>query len=122
MPDIRYTIQLQANKESFSQQFAANGRTTDMTTAGFLAVTLSLGTATSAISTSNITTLGMCFARSLGTSQSNTVSLGRVSGTSLFDVVRLKGGDCALLRLAPGNYAARASVAGEKLLLNILED
>ena len=122
MPDIRYMIQLQAEKGNFSQSFVVNNRTTDMATAGMLSVTLSLGTTTTEISTATMGSLGICFARSLGTSTAQTVSFGRISGTTLFDAVRLKGGDAAMLRLAPGNYAAKASAAGEKLLLNILED
>lgn len=122
MADVRYTIQVQADKAPFSQAFNANGRTTDMATAGMLSVTLALGTTTQVIGTSTMGALGMCFARSLSTTITHTVSFGRLSGTTLFEVVRLKGGDAALLRLAPGNYAAKASAEGQRLLVNILED
>ena len=122
MADVRYTIQVQADKSPFRQQFAASGVTADMATSGMLSVTLALGTATSAVSTANITKLGLCFARSLATSTAHEVSFGRVSGTTLFEVLRLKGGEAALLRLAPGDYAAKGSTANLRLLLNVLED
>jgi hypothetical protein len=40
----------------------------------------------------------------------------------MFEVVQLKPGEAAWLRLAPGNYAARAAAATTPLMLQILED
>jgi len=122
MPDLNYTINGQVTKGALSQSFAASGVTADMATAGVLSVTLNLGTATQAISTATLGTLGLCYARSLTTSSTHTVSFGRLSGTTLFETVQLKAGDAAILRLAPGNYAAKAAVANSRLLLQILED
>lgn len=122
MPDINFTINGQVSKGSFSQSFAASGVTADMATAGVAAVTLELGTATSSVSTANLGAVGLCFARSLATETTHTVSFGRLSGTSLYETVRLKAGEAALMRLAPGNYAAKAAVAGSRLVLTIYED
>jgi len=122
MPDINFTINGQVNKGSFSQSFAASGVTADMATAGVAAVTLELGTATSSVSTVNLGAVGLCFARSLATETTHTVSFGRVSGTSLYETVRLKAGEAALMRLAPGDYAAKAAVEGSRLVLTIYED
>ena len=111
MPDISYNIQVSLTRENVSQVFAATGVTTDMSTTGILSATLDL------------TTLGLCFARSLVTStaQTATVSFGRLDGTTLHEVVRLRPGDAALFRLAPGNYAAKAATTG-RIMLQVIED
>jgi len=122
MPDISYSVNLNVNSGALSQNLNASNITSDFATTGILAVTLNLGTATQAISTATVEKLGLCFARSLTTSATHTVSFGRLSGTTLFETVQLKAGDAAILRLAPGNYAAKAAVANSRLLLQILED
>lgn len=122
MADVNYTINAQVQKGALSQSFAASGVTADIATAGMLAVTLNLGTSTTQITTTSLGALGLCFARSLATTETHTVSFGRLDGTNLFETVRLKAGEAAILRLASGNYAARAAVAGSRLLINVLED
>jgi len=122
MPDINFTINGQVNKGSLVQSFAASGVTSDMATAGVASVTLELGTATSSVSTANLGAVGLCFARSLATETTHTVSFGRVSSGTLYETVRLKAGEAALMRLAPGNYAAKSAVAGSRLVLTIYED
>lgn len=105
-----------------SQSLVATGVTADIATAGVLSVTLNLGTATTQISTASAQSLGLCFARSLASVTTHTVSFGRLVGTNLYETVRLKAGEAALLRLAPGDYAAQAAVAGSRLVLTIVED
>lgn len=122
MSDINYSINGQVSKGSLLQSFAASAITASMATAGVLAVTLELGTSTSQISTANLGALGLCFARSLATETTHTVSFGRLDGTNLYDAVRLKAGEAALLRLAAGDYAANAAVEGSRLVMTILED
>lgn len=122
MADVNYTINAQVQKGALSQSFAASGVTADIATAGMLAVTLNLGTSTTQITTTSLGALGLCFARSLATTETHTVSFGRLDGTNLFETVRLKAGEAAILRLASGNYAARAAVTGSRLLINVLED
>jgi hypothetical protein len=124
MPDVNYTINLNVNKGSLQQNINASNITTDLATAGILAVTLDLGTSVQAITTSTLSSVGLCLARSLSgdTTGTSTVSFGRLSGTTLFATVRLKPGDAGLFRLAPGNYGAVASNAGQRLLLQVLED
>ena len=122
MPDISYSVSVNVNAGSLSSNLIASNVTSDFATTGFLALTLSVGTATQAISTASASILGLCFARSLNTVSTHTVSFGRLDGTTLHETVRLKGGDAALLRLAPGNYAARSAAAGGRLLLQILEE
>lgn len=122
MPDINYTINAQVQKGALSQQFAASGITADIATAGMLAVTLNLGTAVTQISTATMGSLGLCFARSLATETTHTVSFGRFDGTNLHETVRLRAGEAAILRLASGDYAAKAAVGGSRLVLTVLED
>ena len=122
MPDINYTINAQVQKGSLSQQFAASGITADIATAGMLAVTLNLGTAVTQISTATMGSLGLCFSRSLATETTHTVSFGRFDGTNLHETVSLRAGEAAILRLAAGNYAAKAAVGGSRLVLTVLED
>lgn len=121
MTDINYSINAQVSIGSLSQSFSASGVTADVSTAGILAVTLNLGTSVTQISTANMNTLGMCFARSLATTTTHTVSFGRFDGTTLHETVQLRAGEAALLRLAAGDYAAKAAVSGSRLVLNIVE-
>ena len=122
MPDVNYSINAQVQKGSLSQQFAASGVTADIATAGLLAVTLNLGTAVTQISTATLGSLGLCFARSLATTTTHTVSFGRFDGTALHETVQLRAGEAAIFRLAAGNYAAKAAVGGSRLVLTVLED
>ena len=122
MADISYSVNLNVNAGALNQNLNASNITSDFATTGFLAVTLDVGTATQAINTSAASTLGLCFARSLTTTETHTVSFGRLDGSTLHNTVRLKGSDAALLRLAPGDYAAQSVAEGGRLLLQILEE
>jgi hypothetical protein len=122
MADLSYTISGQLNKGALQNTFSASGVTADLATAGLLAVTLELGTTTTQITTTTLGALGLCFARSLATETTHTVSIGRLDGTTLHDAVRLKAGEAAVLRLAPGDYAAKAAVEDTRAVLTIFED
>lgn len=124
MSDLTYTINANVNKGVFIQNYIAAGKTTEMATAGVLAVTLRCGTATQAISTASAGALGYCFARNLSEDTSGTavVTFGKISGTNYYDAVRLKPGDAAFLRLASGDYAAQGVAGDPTLLVEILED
>lgn len=122
MPDVNYTITGQVAKGALSQSFAASGVTANMATAGVLSVTLNLGTNVTQISTATLGSVGLAFARSLSTTSTHTVSFGRYSGGSLYETVRLKAGEAAVLRLATGDYAAKSAVEGTRLVLTVYED
>lgn len=122
MADVNYTITGQVSKGALSQSFAASGITADIATAGVLSVTLNLNTNVTTISTASIGAVGLAFARSLATTTTHEVSFGRYSGGNLYETVRLKAGEAAVLRLAPGDYAAKAAVAGTRLVLTVYED
>lgn len=122
MPDINYSINGSVSKGSLSQTFAASGVTADIATSGMLAVTLNLGTNVTQITTATLGALGLCFARSLATTTTHTVSFGRLVSGTLHDAVRLKAGEAAVLRLAAGDYGAKAAVEGSRLVLTVYED
>jgi len=122
MPDLNYSITGQVQKGALSQSFAATGVTADIATAGVLSVTLALGTNATTISTASMGSLGLCFARSLATETTHTVSFGRYSGGTLYETARLKAGEAAVLRLAAGDYAAKSAVNGSRIVLTIFED
>lgn len=122
MPDISYSVSVNVNAGALSQSLIASNITSDFSTTGFLAVTLDVGTATQAVSTASAGSLGLCFARSLTTTDTHTVSFGRLDGTTLHETVRLRGNEAALLRLAPGNYGAKSAAEDGRLLLQILEE
>lgn len=121
MADISYNIQAQVSKGAFSQSFAASGVTADIATAGIMSVTLNLGTSVTQVSTATLGQVGLCLARSLATTTTHTISFGRYVGGTLHETVQLRAGEAALLRLAPGDYAAKAAVANTRLLLHIVE-
>lgn len=122
MPDINYSINLNVNAGALSQNLNAPSVTSDFATSGYLAVTLRVGTATQSFNTASAGTLGLAFVRSLNTVATHTISFGRLSGTTLFETVRLRGGDAALFRMAPGNYAAKADAENSRLVLHVLEE
>jgi hypothetical protein len=121
MADVSYTITGQVAKGALSQTFAASGVTADMTTTGMIALTLNLGTATQAISTASLSSVGLAFARSLATTGTHTVSFGRLDGTTLYEAVTLRAGEAAVMRLAAGDYGAKAVVANSRLVISIYE-
>ena len=122
MPDLSFSVSALVTKGSLSQSFNAANMTADIATAGMLAVTLNLDTNDTQLSTATMGALGLCYARNLATTTTHTVSFGRYSGGTLYETVRLRAGEAALLRLAPGEYAAKAAVSGSRLLINIIED
>lgn len=121
MADIVYSVNAQVSKGSLSQSFQASGVTADIATTGMLSVTLNLGTSVTQVSTASIGSVGMCFARSLATETTHTVSFGRFDGTNLHETISLRAGEAAVFRLAAGDYAAKAAVAGSRLLLTVIE-
>lgn len=122
MADVTYSINGQVQKGSLLQSFSASGVTANIATAGVLSVTLELSTTSSQITTTSLGSLGLCFARSLATTETHTVLFGRLESGTLHETVRLKANEAAVLRLAPGDYAAKSAVAGSRVVLTIYED
>lgn len=123
MADISYSVNASWNKGYLSGSFSASS-TSDMKTAAALQVSLQLSTATQQVTTITMNTLGLSVLRSLVTTTiaTHTVSFGRLVSNTLYESVRLRPGESAVLRLADGNYAAKAAVAGSGFTITILED
>lgn len=122
MADISYSVNVNANADGLVYNASAANITSDVSTAGIMAVTLSVGTATQAISTSVARNLGLCMARALHTNATHSVSFGRLDGTNFYGSARLLAQEAAVLRLEPGNYGAKANAEGARLSLVILEE
>jgi hypothetical protein len=123
MADVTYNISGTVNKGGLRDTFNASAITADIATAGVLSFTLALGTTTTQISTAALGAVGLAFVRNLATEATHSVSIGRLDGTTLHDALRLKAGEAAILRLAPGDYAAKAAVAGTtRAVITIYED
>lgn len=121
MADIAYNIQAQISKGALSQTLYASGITADIATAGIMSVTLNLGTAVTQLTTSTLNQVGLCFARSLATTTTHTVSFGRYVGGTLYETATLRAGEAAVLRLASGtNYEAKGT-SGSRLRVDITE-
>ena len=127
MADINYAISGQITKGALTQAFGGSGITATIASAGLLSMTLNLNTSVTTISTTpdacgaGLSALGLCFMRNLATASTHVVSFGRYQGTTLHSAVQLRGGEAAVLRLAPGNYAANAAVANSRAVITITE-
>lgn len=121
MADLTLSFQVSASKGSFAQSFVASGMTADMDFAGVMAVPATLGTSPVTITTTSLSSLGVAMVSNLATGSTQVVTFGRWDGTSLWGAAALRGGEKAVLRLEPGNYAWKANTAGTRALLQILE-
>lgn len=123
MSAVTVSLGLSFTKGVISDTF--NGAATaTMNVAGYLVQAPTFGTAVTSISTATINTLGYSFLQSLVTTTQSTctITVGRFDGTNLHGTVRLRPGEPAVLRLAPGAYAAQAAGEGYRLLIATLED
>lgn len=122
MPDVNWSYNLTANRGSFYSVAAVAGATADMSESGRVAVTPTLTTTPTAISTTSLTSVGLCVIRNLATVTSHTITFGRWDGTTLTPVVEPRGSEPAgPFRLAAGSYAVRAAVAGTRAVVEIYE-
>lgn len=111
------------SKDGLSETFA-HSKTASVSVAGYNVQSPTLGTAVSQISTATVSALGFAFLRSLvSTTQATcTITFGRLDGTTLHEVVKLKPGEPAMFRLAPGSYGAKAAAENYRLLFAVVED
>lgn len=121
MADATMSFQVQATKGSFSQSFIASGITADMDVAGVMAIPATLGTTPVTLSTAALSALGIAFIQNLATDSTHVVTFGRWDGTTLWGSTALRGGEKAVFRMEPGNYAWKANVANVRALAQILE-
>lgn len=121
MADVNYTISGTVNKGAMQDSFVASGVTSNMSVNGVYSVTLLLGTAVTQISTATLSSVGVCFVQSLATASTHTVSMGRFAGGTLYETVGLRAGEAGVVRLAAGDYAAKAAVEGSRMRITIYE-
>lgn len=120
---VTISLGLAFQKGVLADAFNADA-TAAMSVAGYQVQAPSIGTAVSSISTATISTLGYAFLRSLVTTTQTTctITFGTLNGTTFNGMVKLRPSEPAVLRLAPGNYAAQAAGEGYRLLVATLED
>ena len=123
MSDLNITVSLTFDKNDVSESFA-HSQTATMSIAGYKVQSPTIGTAVTSISTAAVNTLGYTFLRSLvSTTQATcTLTFGRMSGTAFVSQTVLRPSEQAVMRLAPGEYAAQAAGEGYRLLIATLED
>jgi hypothetical protein len=121
MADTTMSFQVQATKGSFSQTLIASGITADMGMAGVMAIPATLGTTPVTLSTTSLSSLGIAVIHNLATESTHVVTFGRWDGTTLWGASALRGGEKAIFRMEPGNYAWKANVANVRALAQILE-
>jgi len=120
---LSVNVNLSLSKDKLSETFAAT-QTASVSATGYDVQVPSLGTATSQLSTATISSLGYSFMRSLVTTTQSTctITFGRLDGTTMHDIVNLRPGEIATMRLAPGDYAAKAADEGYRLLFAVIEE
>jgi len=120
---LNLSISVAMNKNNVTQSFVQS-QTAAMDSAGYKVLSPVLGTSTQQISTATIEVAGYAFVRSLvtNTPATNTVTIGRLDGTTLHEFVQLRPGEPAVLRLAAGDIGAKAAAEDSRILLGIFED
>lgn len=121
MADVNISFQVSASKDTFAQTFAGSGMTSSMNVAGLLALSSTLGTTAVTLSTASLSSLGVAIIHNLGTDATQVVTFGRWDGSTLWGCAAPRGGEKAVLRLEPGNYAWKSNVAGTRALVQVLE-
>lgn len=122
MPDITYGVTLNVTKGFLSNSINAQGVTADMAIAGMKSDTYTLSTNAISISTENLTSAGIAFARNISTATASTAQIGISAGGSFVPFTVLRAGEPNVFRMAAGtNYEAIGS-AGSRLRIDICEE
>ena len=118
MADISYSITMKVDKDNLSNSVAASGITATMNEVGLQSMTLALTTATVAISTASLSSVGMAFMRNLSTS---TAQVGITAGGSFVPLCTMRAGEPQIFRMATGQDYAAVGTAGTRLRVDITE-
>lgn len=121
MADISYSITMKVDKDNLSNSVAASGITATMNEVGLQSMTLALTTATVAISTASLSSVGMAFMRNLSTSTSSTAQVGITAGGSFVPLCTMRAGEPQIFRMATGQDYAAVGTAGTRLRVDITE-
>jgi hypothetical protein len=121
--DLNVIVALSFQKSGVSESFD-HSQTATMSIAGYKVQMPTIGTSVASLSTSEVSTLGYTFLRSLVTTTQTTctITFGKMNGTAFVGQTVLRPNEQAVMRLAPGTYAAQAAGEGYKLFVATLEE
>lgn len=120
---LSVTLSLDYSDGKLTKEFSATQTATN-TEVGYDVQVPSLGTSSTQLQTATMTNLGMSYMRSLVTTTESTctITFGRLDGATMHDVAVLRPGEFATMRLASGDYAAKAADEGYRLLFAVIEE
>lgn len=121
MADITYAVSLKVDKGNLVNQVQVMQMTAAMSKAGYSSLVYDLTTNATAISTANLTSVGMAFMRNLATASASTAQVGIEAGGSFVGFTTLRGGEPSLVRLSAGTEYRAIGVAGTRLRVDITE-
>jgi len=121
MSDITYSMSLKVDRDNFLNQVQVSQVTATQSKAGYSSLVYDLTTNATAISTANLSSVGMAFLRNLSTSSAATVQIGIEAGGSFVGFTTLRGSEPALVRLSFGTEYQAKGVAGTRLRVDIAE-
>jgi len=121
MSDITYSMSLKVDRDNFLNQVQVSQVTATQSKAGYSSLVYDLTTNATAISTANLSSVGMAFLRNLSTSSAATVQIGIEAGGSFVGFTTLRGSEPALVRLSSGTEYQAKGVAGARLRVDIAE-
>lgn len=121
MSDITYSMSLKVDKGNLVNQIQVSQVTASMAKAGYSSLVYDLTTNATAISTVNLTTVGLAFLRNLSTASASTAQVGIEAGGSFVGFTTLRGSEPAIVRLSAGTEYQAIGVAGTRLRVDITE-
>jgi len=121
MSDITYSMSLKVDKGNLVNQIQVSQVTASMAKAGYSSLVYDLTTNATAISTANLTTVGLAFLRNLSTASASTAQVGIEAGGSFVGFTTLRGSEPAIVRLSAGTEYQAIGVAGTRLRVDIAE-
>ncbi len=102
MPDITLGASIAVTKGNLNQSLYAAGVTAAMSQAGLRTTVYTLSTTATAISTANLTSVGIAYFRNIATDTAATAVVSVSNGGAAVPFAAPRPGEPAMLRLAPG--------------------
>lgn len=121
MPDITYSMSLRVDKDNFVNQVQVSQVTATQSKAGYSSLVYDLTTNATALSTANLSSVGVAFLRNLSTASAATVQIGIEAGGSFVGFTTLRGSEPAIVRLSAGTEYQAKGVSGTRLRVDICE-
>lgn len=121
MPDISYNVALRVDKDFLNNSVSVQNVTATMNQVGMNSQTLTLSTNAVAISTANLTGVGLAFLRNLSTATAATCTIGIDSGGSFLGFCTLRAGEPAIFRMSAGAQYRAVGGTGSRLRVDVTE-